>query len=155
METMRRPNRYVARRLHLPWTLLPGSTHSRRCTGRGWTVMASNDGRVRRWQLVRVHGPSMVPTLRPGELLLIRRLAAGRNDDLAGRVVVGRFRDLPAAAVVKRAVAASDDGWVLRSDNPFAAGDSSLHGVADIEAVAVLRWRPGLRAPRRIGPAPQ
>ncbi len=96
----------------------------------------------------------MVPTLHPGDVLLIRRLAVGRTGDLAGRMVVGRFRDLPAARVVKRAVARSDDGWMLRSDNPFAAGDSDVHGVADVEAVVVLRWRPGLHLPGRIAAAP-
>lgn len=96
----------------------------------------------------------MVPTLHPGDVALIRRLAVGRNGHLAGRVVVGRFRDLPAAPVVKRAVAESGDGWTLRSDNPFAAGDSDVHGVADVEAVAVLRWQPGLHLPRRIAAAP-
>lgn len=96
----------------------------------------------------------MVPTLHPGDVLLIRRLAVGRNGHLAGRVVVGRFRDLPATPVVKRAVAASNGGWVLRSDNLFAAGDSSVHGVAEVEAVAMLRWQPGASLPRRIAAAP-
>lgn len=128
---------------------------------------------MRGWQwfrvrVFRVQGPSMVPTLRPGELLLVRSLgvpgppeagsrAAGlRTGRVApGQVVTARFRSMPATLVVKRVQSRSNDGWVLRSDNPYAGGDSGQHGLADVEGVAVLSWRPGLRAPRRIGSTAQ
>ncbi len=132
------------------------------------------DGAVRGWRVfglrvLRVYGPSMVPTLRPGELLLVRSIGvprwprAGRPAAAGsptgrvapGQIVIARFRSMPATLVVKRVHARSEDGWVLRSDNPYAGGDSRVHGLADVEGVAVLRWRPGLRAPRWIGPAPQ
>ena len=61
-----------------------------------------------RWQLpwfaVLVRGPSMAPTLRSGDALLVRR--GGRIR--AGDVVVARFRSRPDLLVVKRAVREED-----------------------------------------------
>lgn len=88
-----------------------------------------------------VRGPSMVPTLRDGDCLLILRGAAVRP----GSVVVAKFRSRPDLLVVKRAVAGQDGGWLLASDNPFADGPS---GVADVEARVLLRYWP----PARWGP---
>ena len=84
---------------------------------------------------VVVSGPSMVPTLRDGDCLLVRRRASVRSGD----VVVARFRSRPELLVVKRAVAPQGSGWLLASDNPFADGPT---GVADVEARALLRYWP-------------
>ncbi len=84
---------------------------------------------------VLVRGPSMVPTLRDGDCLLVRRRARVRPGD----VVVGRFRERPLLLVVKRAVREVDGGWELTSDNPFAVGPT---GVADVEARVLLRYWP-------------
>ena len=84
---------------------------------------------------VLVRGPSMVPALRDGDCLLVRRGAPVRPGDL----VVARFRERPDLLVVKRAVEARDGGWLLASDNPFAEGPS---GVADVEARVLLRYWP-------------
>jgi phage repressor protein C with HTH and peptisase S24 domain len=84
---------------------------------------------------VLVTGPSMVPALRTGDCLVVRRGARVR----AGDVVVARYRSRPELLVVKRAVAPQDGGWVLASDNPFADAPA---GVADVEARAVLRYWP-------------
>src|SRR3954447_18871657 len=66
--------------------------------------------------LARVHGPSMLPTLRAGDRLLVRYAGPVTT----GRLVLARFADgtLP----VKRAVEAretrtGDPGWWLLSDN--------------------------------------
>ncbi|GAB2486571.1 S24/S26 family peptidase [Jatrophihabitans fulvus] len=104
-----------------------------------------------RWLRVAVSGPSMVPTLRHGDVLLARRGSRVR----AGDVVLARFRDLPDRLVVKRAVRPSDGGWWVVSDNGFAGGDSTVHGPADVEARVVLRLGPGRpRRPRRSAPGP-
>ncbi|MDT4916374.1 MAG: hypothetical protein QOI15_883 [Pseudonocardiales bacterium] len=93
---------------------------------------------------VRVVGPSMVPTLRDGQTVLVRSGVRIRPGD----VVLARFRALPDRLVLKRAVRAMDDGWWLVSDNKFAGGDSFTHGVADVEGRVVLRLAHGV--PRRV-----
>jgi phage repressor protein C with HTH and peptisase S24 domain len=97
-----------------------------------------------RVQLVRVIGPSMVPTLRHGDTVLVRRAVRVRPGD----VVLARFRALPDRFVVKRAVREVDGGWWLASDNTFADGDSATHGVADVTGRVMFRLRRGI--PRRI-----
>jgi phage repressor protein C with HTH and peptisase S24 domain len=84
---------------------------------------------------VRVSGPSMVPALRDGDCLVVRRGTAVRPGD----VVVARFRSRPELLVVKRAVREAEGGWLLQSDNPYASGPS---GVADVEARVLLRYWP-------------
>jgi phage repressor protein C with HTH and peptisase S24 domain len=96
------------------------------------------------WQFVRVSGPSMVPTLRPGDLVIARHGAAVRPGD----VVLARFRSSPDRLVLKRAVRPVDGGWYVASDNAAAAGDSAVHGAADVLGRVVLRLRRGA-LPRR------
>jgi SOS-response transcriptional repressor LexA len=91
------------------------------------------------WQRVVVLGPSMVPTVRSGDAVLVRRGAAIRPGD----VVLATFRALPERMVVKRAVRPVGGGWELASDNPFAGSDSAVHGVADVHGRAVVRLRRG------------
>ena len=97
------------------------------------------------WQLVRVSGPSMVPTLRDGDVALVWHGVAIRPGD----VVLARYRSMDERYVVKRAVRTVDGGWWLASDNPAAGGDSAVHGVGDVLARVVLRWRRGT-LPRRV-----
>jgi phage repressor protein C with HTH and peptisase S24 domain len=82
-----------------------------------------------------VRGPSMVPALRDGDCVVVRRGARVRPGD----VVVARYRSRPDLLVVKRAVEPADGGWLLASDNPFVDGPS---GVADVEARVLLRYWP-------------
>jgi phage repressor protein C with HTH and peptisase S24 domain len=91
---------------------------------------------------VLVSGPSMVPALRPGDCLVVRRGARIRPGD----IVVGRYRSRPGLLVVKRAVEPRDGGWLLSSDNPFVDGPD---GVADVEARALLRYWPLFRSGSR------
>jgi nickel-type superoxide dismutase maturation protease len=101
-----------------------------------------------RWQLpvfaVLVQGPSMAPTLRAGDALLVRR--GGRVRD--GDVVVARFRSRPDLLVVKRAVRAQDGGWWVRGDNEFVTDDSRAYGVADVIGRVLWRYFP---RPCRLG----
>jgi nickel-type superoxide dismutase maturation protease len=90
---------------------------------------------------VLVQGPSMAPTLRHGDALLVRRGGRVR----AGDVVVARFRSRPDLQVVKRAVRAQDRGWWVRGDNDLVTDDSRAYGVADVVGRVVFRYwpRPG------------
>ncbi|MGB9376078.1 MAG: S24 family peptidase [Mycobacteriales bacterium] len=100
------------------------------------------------WSAMLVRGPSMVPTLRSGDQVLVRRGGRVRPGD----VVVARFRTGPAPVVVKRAGHEQDGGWYVRSDNPYAGGDSATHGAADVLGRVVLRYWPRPRWP--MPPAP-
>jgi nickel-type superoxide dismutase maturation protease len=101
-----------------------------------------------RWQLpllaVLVQGPSMVPTLRSGDALLVRR--GGRVK--AGDVVVARFRSRPDLLVVKRAVRPEDGGWWIQGDNELVEDDSRAYGVADVIGRVLFRYYP---RPGRLG----
>ena len=91
-----------------------------------------------RWLRAVVSGPSMLPVLRDGDSVLVRRRGRVREGD----VVVARFRALPEQLVVKRAVAKADGGWQLESDNPAVEGHGVTRGVGDVEGVVVWRYRP-------------
>ena len=97
------------------------------------------------WQLplfaVLVQGPSMAPTLRSGDALVVRRARRARP----GAIVVARFRSRPDLLVVKRAVREQDGGWWIEGDNEFVTDDSRAYGVADVIGLVAFRYwpRPG------------
>jgi phage repressor protein C with HTH and peptisase S24 domain len=110
------------------------------------------------WFTALVHGPSMVPTMRHGDRILVRGRvgyfagSGGSADDVAvGDVVVARFRSRPDLLVVKRLARREGDGWWLAGDNPYGSDDSQTYGVADVVGRVVLRWwpRPRLITGRR------
>ncbi|MEV4758289.1 S24/S26 family peptidase [Micromonospora sp. NPDC049559] len=102
---------------------------------------------------VLVSGPSMSPTLRAGDALLVRR---GGRAIRPGDVVVATFRTRPELLVVKRAVRPEAGGWWVRGDNDLVTDDSRAYGVADVLGRVVLRYwpRPG-RLPRPPGTDPR
>ena len=79
------------------------------------------------WGLARVHGSSMLPTLRPGDRLLL----SYRRGAAVGDVVVAR---LPGGVVAakraaeRRTTALGEPGWWLVSDNPQEGSDSRQYG---------------------------
>lgn len=94
------------------------------------------------WPLfaVVVHGPSMVPTLRHGDCLLVRRTARVRPGDVA----VVRFADQP-GLYVKRVVERRDGGWWVRGDNRLASDDSERYGPAEVVGRVLVRYWPRRR----------
>jgi len=104
------------------------------------------------WAMARVTGPSMSPTVRHGDRLLVRRVrpaAALRPGD----VVLARFPARPELLVVKRVRRAVRGGHWVEGDNEFATDDSRSFGPAVVVGRVVARlWpRPGrLAAPPRI-----
>jgi phage repressor protein C with HTH and peptisase S24 domain len=101
--------------------------------------------------MLRVSGPSMVPTLRHGDIVVARvvRPGAAGGGIRVGDVVIARYRSMPDRLVVKTVAAVEGDGWWLASDNAAAGGDSSVHGVADVHARVIVRLR-GASRPRLI-----
>ena len=95
-------------------------------------------------RVVIVFGPSMLPTLRPGDCLLVRPGARPR----AGDLVVASFAARPELLVVKRAVRPQGSGWWVEGDNAAATDDSRTYGAADVVATVVLRYWPPSRAGR-------
>jgi phage repressor protein C with HTH and peptisase S24 domain len=79
----------------------------------------------------------MVPTLRHGDALLVRRTRRGRPGDVA----VVRFGD-DLALYVKRLAHPVDDGWWALGDNPYASSDSRTYGPARLVGRVFLRWWP-------------
>jgi hypothetical protein len=94
----------------------------------------------------------MLPTLREGDLLLVRHGAHPRPGDL----VVARFADGTLAvkrAVEERRTRSGAAGWWLLSDNPGEGVDSRHRGaVPEGEVVGVVRLRvwPSPRMGRRL-----
>lgn len=98
--------------------------------------------------LGEVHNPSMLPTLRPGDRLVLWYGARVRPGD----VLVMRHPLQHDLLIVKRAMERREGGWWVRGDNPGVTNDSREFGVVPddlLMARAVLRLRG--RPPR--GPA--
>jgi len=103
-----------------------------------------------RWFRARVSGPSMSPTLRHGDQLLVR--AVGRRGRVRpGDVVLARFPSRPELLVVKRVVREVDGGHWVQGDSPAVADDSRAFGPAVVVGRVVLRLWP---RPHRLLPAP-
>lgn len=111
------------------------------------------------WPLrrVRVTGPSMVPALRHGDVLVVRLTRPARLPPV-GTVVVVALPDRPLA--VKRLVRVEPGGriWV-EGDNPFGSADSRSLGALPADSVlGRVLWRlwprPGVVPRARGGVVP-
>jgi nickel-type superoxide dismutase maturation protease len=120
------------------------------CTRRPRTVTGCLQPRQRialRWASLRVvYTRSMVPTLHPGDYLLVRYGAVVRPGDVA----VLRHPLRPDLLIVKRLVQRRAGGWWVRGDNPLVDSDSRQFGTVPEEFV-VARALARLRraSPRR------
>jgi len=96
---------------------------------------------------VVVHGDSMLPTLRPGDYLMINRLAYWVSAPQKGDVVVVRGRAGAPARQIKRVADLPGEGVHVLGDNPDGSTDSRDYGPvarSSIEGKAWLRyWPPG------------
>jgi nickel-type superoxide dismutase maturation protease len=106
-------------------------------------LFVAGRGRVRR---IEVAGPSMIPTLAPGDRLLV---VPPHRPLRAGDLVALRDPELPARLLVKRVESVSDAGVQVRGDNDGASRDSRDFGAVGLDAVvgvAVYRYHPRHRA---------
>lgn len=107
-------------------------------------------GLLRAFGLAEVYNPSMVPTLRPGDRLVVQYGAAVRPGD----VVVLRHPFRQDLLIVKRVKARHGDGWWVQGDNPYVANDSREFGAVP-DALVLARARLRLRPPRGVQPSPR
>jgi nickel-type superoxide dismutase maturation protease len=85
--------------------------------------------------LVQVRGRSMLPTLRPGDRLLVVRTARPAR---LGEVVLALDPRDAGREIVKRVAAVGPDGVTLHGDNPAVSTDGRTFGPLPTGA---LRWR--------------
>lgn len=76
----------------------------------------------RAFLLVEVTGDSMLPALRSGDLLLVRRCPGSEGPVRTGDIVVARHPHHADKLIIKRIVFRTGAGWWLESDNQRAAG---------------------------------
>ena len=106
---------------------------------------------------VEVRGESMVPTLRPGDRVLVERWTYRRRQPRVGEVVIAPDPRAPGRELIKRVAAVAGDRVTLRGDSARST-DSRRFGsipVTDVRArAALLYWPPArfrcLRAPSTL-----
>jgi nickel-type superoxide dismutase maturation protease len=103
------------------------------------------------WAMARVTGPSMSPTVRSGDRLLVRRVRTSATVR-PGDVVLARFPSRPDLLVVKRVRRAVPGGHWVEGDNPLVTDDSRAFGTAVVVGRVVLRlWPLPGRLPGQAG----
>jgi nickel-type superoxide dismutase maturation protease len=105
---------------------------------------------VSAWTKVHVRGPSMSPTVKDGDRLLVRRVRTAGSVRI-GDVVLARFPARPDLLVVKRVRRVVPDGHWIEGDNQFATDDSRSFGTAVVVGRVVGRLWP---RPGRLPPPP-
>jgi nickel-type superoxide dismutase maturation protease len=101
---------------------------------------------------VVVDGASMMPTLIPGDRLVVVRFGGSRRGDL----VALRDPDQRGRLLVKRVTEIGPDGLEVRGDNEAASRDSRSFGTvprSDVLGRAVYRYFPPARVGRLRRPA--
>jgi nickel-type superoxide dismutase maturation protease len=123
--------------------------------------LASSRGRVRAllallarsWEArVAIEGPSMEPTLRAGDWLLVDPDAYVRRSPAPGDLVLAPDPREDDRLLIKRVDSLDADGWLrLAGDDPDHSTDSRVFGAVDPARVAGSPWFRYWPA-RRIGP---
>jgi nickel-type superoxide dismutase maturation protease len=87
-----------------------------------------------RWPIrrVTVKGPSMAPTLKDGDVVLVRRSRRAK----VGDIVLVTWPERPGQLSIKRVAGV---GYFVVGDNTFASTDSRQLGLADVVGVVITR----------------
>lgn len=93
-------------------------------------------GLLKRIGLADVYNPSMQPTLRPGDRLVVKYGSRVRP----GAVVVLRHPFQHDLLIVKRAVERRSGGWWVVGDNPQVRNDSREFGAVPDDLVVARAW---------------
>lgn len=99
--------------------------------------------------IAEVSGPSMYPTLKHGDQLLVHYRAPVK----AGDVAILKHPLQQDLLIVKRLVERRDDGWWVLGDNPGAEGDSRVFGAVPEELLlgrVRARYRPPAPGQRSV-----
>ena len=116
-----------------------------RAQERGRQGRGPGKGALGRIGLAEVYNPSMQPTLRPGDQLVVHYGAAARPGD----VVVVRHPFQHDLLIVKRAVERRPGGWWVMGDNPGVRNDSREFGAVPDDLLVARAWL-RLRPPRGL-----
>jgi nickel-type superoxide dismutase maturation protease len=81
---------------------------------------------------VTVRGPSMAPTLKDGDVVLVRRARRAKPGD----IVLVRWPSRPRQLSIKRVLR---EGYFVVGDNEFASTDSHQLGLAEVLGVVITR----------------
>lgn len=91
---------------------------------------------ARRRRLYRVTGESMLPGLKPGELVFVDFNAYRQVQPLAGQIVILYHPHRPGLKIIKRVTQVLDDGkYFVSGDNPAASTDSRSFGPVPSSAI--------------------
>jgi nickel-type superoxide dismutase maturation protease len=93
-------------------------------------------GLLKRIGLAEVYNPSMLPTLRPGDRLLVEYGSRVRP----GAVVVLRHPLQHDLLIVKRALERRPSGWWVVGDNPQVRNDSREFGPVPDDLMVARAW---------------
>ena len=89
---------------------------------------------------MRVHGTSMLPVLRPGDVILVHESAYCRRAPRYGEVVVARPSSLGGRALVKRVLPVGSDEYFLLGDHPAESLDSRELGPVTRRELVGRAW---------------
>jgi nickel-type superoxide dismutase maturation protease len=95
------------------------------------------------WPVSRyvVEGPSMLPAYRPGERLLVNRLAYVLRPPAPGDVVVIRDPERRGRYLLKRITSSRGGMFAVAGDNAAESRDSRQFGLIDRRAIVGRAWR--------------
>jgi nickel-type superoxide dismutase maturation protease len=109
---------------------------AREARGYGQQGSGAVSGLLKRIGLAEVYNPSMLPTLRPGDRLVVKYGSRVRP----GAVVVLRHPLQHDLLIVKRALERRSNGWWVVGDNPQVRNDSREFGPVPDDLMVARAW---------------